>query len=274
MPTRTWNRTPPRLRRIVLGALLVLHAFSATASGREDPLASHIPALTAGLPTPARDALAGMNTPQRKLLAARSYVKAGEQLLARWSWTSDEIVRFERSTEYRRLLAGVDAVKKQFELQNPGYSVYANMQVRTLELQLERWNSNAGVARVANELYGALEREMRTHAYPEQPDRDSVQRLKQFLLSWHPSTAAPLAAPGLSAHGQLRAIDFQITRGDEIIADASVAAVRRAWEQPGWHDRLRRAVQSVGAQFAGPLRSPNEPWHYTYVSPQQSASVP
>jgi hypothetical protein len=262
------------VRRIALGMVLIVCAFTAKASSVDDErLSVHLAALAAELPRPARQVLAVMNTPQRKLLAARSYAKAGEDLLARWSWSAEEIRRFEESTEYRRLLAGVDAVKNEFELRNPGYSLYANMQVRTLELQLERWNANAGVANVAHELYRAVQRELLTHPYAAGSDSASTARLKRFLLQWHPSTAAPLAAPGLSAHGQLRAIDFQITRGEQVIAGTSVAAVRRTWELPGWDERLRLAVQSVGSQFIGPLRAPNEPWHYTYVAAEQSAEL-
>lgn len=262
------------MRRIAFGLLLLACTFSTQASSEGDEqLSVHLAALAAEFPQPARRVLAAMNTPQRKLLAARSYAKAGQDLLARWSWSAEEIRRFEASTEYHHVLAGVDAVKKQFELQNPGYSLYANMQVRTLELQLERWNANAGVANVAHELYRAVQRELRTQPYASAPDSASTARLKRFLVLWLPSTAAPLAAPGLSAHGQLRAVDFQITRGEQVIAGTSVAAVRRTWEEPGWDRRLRLAVQSVGSQFIGPLRAPNEPWHYTYVAAERTAGL-
>nr|AQQ74408.1 hypothetical protein [uncultured bacterium] len=262
------------MRKLALALALTLHALVATASsGPADVILSHLAALTAELPEPAREALARIDTPQRKLLAARSYAKAGEQLVERWSWTAEQIRRYERSADYSRLLAEVDAVKQAFEQQNPGYGLYVNLQVRTLELQIERWNSNPGVAKTANELYGALQRELSAHRYPVRANAESTQRMKRFLVNWYPSTAAPLAAPGLSAHGQLRAIDFQVVRGEQVIAGTSIASVRRAWDQPGWRDRLQRAVQSVGAQFVGPLRSPNEPWHYTYMPSVQQAGV-
>lgn len=270
---QTWNEIRRSWRRLAGVALLALPALGAAASQDDSVVAAHLGALTAELPEPARQALAGIDTPQRKLLAVRSYVKAGPQLQALWSWTAEEVRRFERSRAYQRLLVAVDAVKRQFEHQNPGYSLYANMQVRTLELQLERWNANAGVARVGDELYRATQRELRTRHYPERPNAASLERLKRFLVGWYPRSAAPLAAPGLSAHGQLRAIDFQVMRGKQIIAGTSIASVRTAWEQPGWHERLRRAVRSADAQFVGPLRAPNEPWHYTYVPAEQTADT-
>jgi hypothetical protein len=67
----------------------------------------------------------------------------------------------------------------------------------------------------------------------------------------------------LSLHGRSRAIDFQIVRNGRIIAPTEVAKVRSVWEEQGWARRLAAAMRDT--RFAGPLQSPNEPWHYEYV---------
>lgn len=254
--------------------LLAFAALEVRAGGPADPLDAHLIALGTLLPECARSALDRIDSTDRKLLAARSYAKAGDQLVERWSWTAQQIREAEQSLQHRRMLSSIQAVRERFEAQNPGFSLYANTQVRTLELQLDRWNNNPRVGSVASELRNALARELRARAYPLQPNRESLEQFRTFITRWYPSTPAPLAAPGLSAHGQLRAIDFQVMQAGRIVAGTSVASVAQAWERPGWHEKLRRAIQAAGAEFAGPLRTPNEPWHYDYVpGPQVARAV-
>jgi hypothetical protein len=97
----------------------------------------------------------------------------------------------------------------------------------------------------------------------------ATDRIRDALMGWNPRTAAPLAAPGLSAHGQGRAFDFQIERGGATVAGFDATAARRAWDAKGWTDRLHAAVVASGKPFTGPLHSPYEPWHYAYT-PQRS----
>ena len=75
---------------------------------------------------------------------------------------------------------------------------------------------------------------------------------------------SPLAAPGLSMHGQSRAIDFQIMKGGRIVAATEVGAVEREWDAAGWTRKLRQAVLAASPRFKGPLAAPDEPWHYEY----------
>ncbi len=72
----------------------------------------------------------------RRLLATRAYLRAGDTLRSRWSWTADEIQAHARSPEYRALLDETDRVRQRFESQNPGYRLYANTEARSLELQI------------------------------------------------------------------------------------------------------------------------------------------
>jgi hypothetical protein len=194
----------------------------------------------------------------------RGYLRAGPQLSSRWSWSADEIRGYETSQEYRDLLAEIAAVRTRFEAQNPGYSLYANTAARSLDLQLQRWNSNASVGVIAARLQDAAVRELSADAYPAHPNAKATLRFANFLRAWRPTpVAAPLAVPGLSLHGRSRAIDFQIVRDGRIIAPTEVAKVRSVWEGQGWAERLARAMRDT--RFAGPLRAPDEPWHYEYV---------
>ena len=238
-------------------------ALGASASGHasERALTKHLAALAATLDARERAVLAHIPEDERRLLALRAYLRAGPSLRARWSWTDDEIRRYRQSQEYVRLLADLNGVRSAFERANPGFSLYANTEVRSLDTQIERWNSNPRVGNTARSLYRSA-----VHAIEQtRPGERSAQALKQHLLSWRPAPVSPLAAPGLSLHGQMRAIDFQVMRGERVVAATEVGAVQRDWRATGWDRKLRRAVDAAGGRFAGPLQSPNEPWHYEYV---------
>jgi hypothetical protein len=233
-------------------------------------LANHVAAVAATLGPRERAALVKITALDRRLLALRAYVRAGVNIDSRWSWTDEEIRAYERSGEYRQLLADLDRVRVEFERQNPSYTLYANTRVRSLDVQLERWNSNPRVGKTASGLLAAARTSMARG--PDAPSARSIEGFKRFLSEWRPSPAAPLAAPGLSAHGRMRAVDFQIMRGGRLVAATEVDAVARAWETPGWGRKLKRAVVASGMRFAGPLQSPNEPWHYEYKGPVALAS--
>lgn len=250
-----------RLPALICG--LLAFAVASFAHAGESALANHLTAIAATLGARERAVLSQIPELDRRLLALRAYVRAGADLDARWSWTQEEILRYERSAEYRRLLDDLDRVRVEFERRYPGYSLYANTQVRSLDVQLQRWNENAGVGRTAASLRRAA------HAVladaPDRPHAGSIDRFKRFLLDWRPSpAAAPLAAPGLSAHGRMRAVDFQIVHEGRVVATTQVAAIAREWEATGWNRKLKQAIVASGVGFEGPLQSPNEPWHYEY----------
>jgi hypothetical protein len=193
-------------------------------------------------------------------------------LRSRWSWSAEEIREYETSQEYRDLLADIASVRARFEASNPGYSLYANTTARSLDLQLQRWNSNKSVGVIAIRLQQAAARELARSTYPAHPDAKATLRFADFLRAWRPvPSAAPLAAPGLSLHGRSRAIDFQIAQDGRIIAPTEVAKVRSVWEGQGWTSRLAAIMRDT--RFAGPLQSPNEPWHYEYAPRTREAGA-
>jgi hypothetical protein len=252
------------------GLLLCAALFSAAASGASAPAPAHacgdgevaadLQTVAADLDPRARDTLARIDGLGRQLLAARSYLRAGPGLAARWSWTAAQITAYQGSAEYRALRAEIAAVTRRFEALNPGYTLYANLEARSVDLQLTRWNQNASVTRAAETL--------RTAAVADRC-RDSdltttPARLRRFLVDWRPPALPTLAAPGLSLHGQLRAFDVQVKQGDRIVAGPDSSTIASVWTAQGWTRKLRTAVRSASTALRGPLEYPDEPWHYVY----------
>jgi hypothetical protein len=219
--------------------------------------------LTSALDERARGALARIAPPGHRLLAARSYLRAGALLAQRWSWTAEEIAAYERSQEYRTLRGEIAKVTERFESQNPGYTLYVNLSARSVDLQLERWSSNASVARAAAQI---LEAAVEAHCRPQADvaKLPGPARLRQFLVDWRPPVLPTLAAPGLSRHGRLRAFDFQVKRGDRVVAGPDSSTIATVWTAQGWTTRVRTAVRAATTKLDGPLEHPNEPWHYVY----------
>jgi hypothetical protein len=251
-------------RRIGIVAIvaLLLAPLQVTFASSNSALDEYLQHIADSLPEKTAATLKQINGTPRRLLAARAYLRAGDTLRSRWSWTTDEIEEHAASPEYRALLAETEKVRLRFESQNPGYSLYANTEARSLELQIVRFNTNTSVGRVAATLHKQALAEIGKPVYGSPDQADDVERFKQFLAGWRPPTAAPLAAPGISRHGQLRAIDFQIMKGAAIVAPTETGTVKRNWDQPGWTKKLQVAAQ--GSNFRGPLQSPYEPWHYEY----------
>jgi hypothetical protein len=244
-------------RRALAATLLAL--LSWTASAQADSVASLVAIVRPTLDVRAVAALARIDGSDRQLLAARSYLRAGSTLAARWSWTEAEVASYRSSAEYRDVLAAVEKVIAAFEAQNAGYTLYVNREVRSLDVQLARWNENTSVGATASALRAAA-----LAAFPN-PGAAKVAQLRDFLVAWRPSPAATLAAPGLSPHGQLRAFDFQVEKDGRIVAGTTAANAATEWDAAGWTDKLRRAVAAASPRMKGPLASPREPWHYTFA---------
>lgn len=195
-----------------------------------------------------------------RLLALRSYLRSEGHLSERWSWTQEQIAAYEGSIERQELNAEVQRVREAFEQSNPGYELFVNPQVRSLDIQLANWNRNESVAAASvRMLQDAI-----AHLGTTSGKAASEAMLETFLESYAPEPVPTLAAPGLSPHGQMRAIDFQVHRGGEIVAGPDTQTIASAWERGGWAARLDTAVREASRKFIGPLVSPREPWHYTY----------
>lgn len=235
-----------------------------------DPVGEEQPAtdiLAELAPEIARKALSQISDTGRKLLALRSYLRIGSRIEARWSWTADEIKAFQGSEKQIALLGEIEAITKHFTEANPGYTLYVNTKVRSLNVQIEKWNRNASVGAAGEELMEAW----RSKFGEIKPAQAEKRKLRQFLVGYRGKKRPYLAAPGLTLHGRASAIDFQIMQNGRIIAGANSRQITSMWEGEGWSDKLKQSISAVGSSFHGPLERPNEPWHYDY-KPQPKES--
>lgn len=254
----------PKLMVLLLAGLSV-DAIAATSCARlaSAPMQTWIHALAAPLPPMTRDSLQEAGSDGRQLLALRAYLRAEDTLVERWSWSQDRIDSFASSSDRQALDDAITRVRERFEAANPGYSLFVNPNVRSLETQLQAWNGNPAVSRGAQAIECAFASWVSQSRSPRRPA--SVRAIREQLLAYKPDPPLPLAAPGLSAHGQMRAVDFHVVRGDEPVAVPDVGSIDAQWRQGGWAIKLKDAVEQSDAPFRGPLTLPNEPWHYEFV---------
>ena len=172
---------------------------------------------------------------------------------------------FEGSPEQRELQLEISRVRSAFVSANPGYELYVNSQVRSLDLQIEHWNRSESVAAAADEILAAAQALIASPGFPADRPERAREALKAFLVGHTPVPTPTIAAPGLSLHGQTRAIDFQVYQGERTVAAPSTSAIPADWESSGWAAKLDAAVHAGSDKFVGPMASPPEPWHYTYV---------
>jgi len=242
----------------------LLAAATACARADDDAVALHLAAIQGQVDSRAAAVLPLIDGTGRQLLALRSYLRAGPGLAERWSWSDAEIAAWPGSPAQAALDAAIARVRSAFESANPGYSLHVNPEVRSLELQLSRWNSNPSVAAAAAALAEAAAATAHSGGFPAPGTPLAQAAFGDFLRAWVPTPTPPLAAPGLSAHGQMRAVDFVVTRREAIVAGAVTADIPAIWTGQGWSERLKAAVLASGAPFEGPLRFPDEPWHFDY----------
>ena len=258
---RLWSTT---------AALAVLLPAIACATATDDVdarLEVHLRSLHQQFDPRVISALARIDGLDRKLLAARSYLRAGSSLADRWSWSQEQIDRYEGSALQHALDTEVAKVRAVFEAGNPGHSLWVNPQVRSVEQQLERWNANDSVAAAAESMLSRLRLRIAAPDAPAPGTQAAAEWFADVMSTTAPDPTPALAAPGLSRHGRMQAVDFQVQRGDRIIAGTSQDDIARAWEAQGWCERLVYAVRTASNLFEGPLVIPNEPWHYEYRPP-------
>ena len=218
------------------------------------------------------EALSRIDGVGRQLLALRSYLRSSAHLGERWSWTSEQIASFEGSPAQREMQQEIEQVQAAFARDNPGYLLYVNPQVRSLDIQLEHWNTNQSVAAAAARLVEAADARVTGSSPPDANAGNRGGDCKTFLSGYAPEPTPTIAAPGLSLHGQMHAIDFQVQHGGQIVAGPKGDTIATDWDASGWADRLNAAVREASCRFSGPLISPREPWHYTYAPTEAMAS--
>ena len=251
------------LVRVAAAAFVVLAPF-AQAHG-DNALSSQVAAVAAQMDPRVAPTLARLDGPGRQLLALRSYVRSTAQLAERWSWTQERIEAFEGSPEQRDLQQEIDRVRTAFAAANPGFELYANPEVRSLDVQVEHWNSNESVRAASEEILAAALSLIASPGFPADRPELAREALRAFLSSHTPVPSPTIAAPGLSLHGQMRAVDFQVHQGGRVVAGPSTRTIDTDWLAGGWAARLDAAVRAASNRFVGPQASPPAPWHYTFV---------
>ncbi|MGB3502663.1 MAG: hypothetical protein WBA44_13645 [Mesorhizobium sp.] len=243
-------------------AAAFLLAMIASSAQAETP----VEALSADIAPRAREVLTQIPDNGRKLLALRSYLRSHGSINKRWSWTQAEIDAYLKSDPYVTAMAAVAAVIKAFEVKNPGHTLRVNTDIRSLDEQIGKWNSNGSVSAAGAALDGAYK------TWIAGNPKANAEALGAFLKGWQPGTTVMLAAPGLTAHGRGEAFDFQVLKDGKVVAGADSGSISGQWRDGGWSARLQEAVKLSTMPFDGPLKDPDEPWHYDYNPP--AAFVP
>jgi hypothetical protein len=243
------------------------------AAGPEHAIDGYVAALAGTQDARVSETLALIDGPGRRLLALRSYLRSGDNLVERWSWTAEQISAYEASAEYQARQAEIDRVRRAFSQANPGFELWVNPQVRSLEVQIENWNTNESVGEAAANILSATRELLAGKPFPCASSDEVRKAIQSFLVAHVPRPTPTIAAPGLSLHGQMRAVDFQVQKDGRTIASPRSATITSDWDEPGWSARLEAVVHATSSRFVGPLSSPREPWHYTY-QPQAVAIFP
>jgi hypothetical protein len=267
------------LRHPVLATIMAALAVAATpcahAGADADAVVDrYVAAIASQQDARVTEALARMDGTGRQLLALRSYLRSASHLAERWSWSQERIEAFEGSPEQRDLQLEISRVRTAFVAANPGYELYVNSQVRSLDVQIEHWNRNESVAAAADEILKAARTLIDSPGFPADRPEQAREALRAFLSGHIPVPPPTIAAPGLSLHGQMRAIDFQVHQGGRVVAGPSASTIPADWEAAGWAAKLQAAVHAGSNKFVGPLVSPPAPWHYTYVPDAAPAAAP
>jgi len=234
------------------------------------------------------------------LLAVRGYVRAmgtGDAgylaFRQRWAWSDERVRRVLDSDEGNLYVQRIEDIKTEFN-QLPsmtGYTLDTGSLRRSLDTQTRYFRNNWSVALLGADLLGRMEAEVGGTNYPDIPITESAGRLRRFLRTValdavdNPATetvervrSPTNATPGLSDHGRLSAVDFIVNRGRNVVAGASTAQIG-TWRrrlptgttlEAGLRDAVGAINRTAGSNvFEGPLPSPDEPWHYTYLPIRQ-----
>ena len=249
-------------KRLLAGVFLLLIPLTA-AGNSEEKLQRYLAAVGDKLNPKAQAAIPRIEGTNRRLIAVRGYLRSAATLDAKWVWSPEEINRYRSSPEFKQAVAEVEKVKQKFAELNPGYTLSANTNVRTLDEQIKNWNTTPSIKETGDALYEESLKELAN--YGDRPDAASAARFARYLQYARLVRPPTLATPGLSPHGQLRAFDFVVKKGDAIIASTTSAKIKSEWEDTGWARKLNEAVKQSSRKLSGPLAAPKEPWHYSYV---------
>jgi len=239
----------------LLAALTAVGLAWASASDTA-PLQSYVTSISAQLDPRVSQTLAQLDGTGRQLLAMRSYLRSASHLAERWSWTQEQIEAFAGSPEQRDLQEQIDRVRAAFVAANPGYELYVNSRVRSLDEQVENWNSNESVKAAADEILVAAQALIASPGFPADRPEQARQALKTFLSGHRPvptaddrGTRVVFARPDASNR-------LSGASGRAGHCWPSTATIATDWAAAGWAAKLDAAVRAASDSFVGPQASP------------------
>jgi hypothetical protein len=225
----------------------------------------------------------------RRLLALRGYLRYPQLnrggMEDNWAWTDEKEQTFNRSPQKTEFDGEVAKVKREFRKLKPGYYLTGEVKARSLETQIRLWNINKPMKDIVSALNRSALREIArtsgnrtnpTLIYADDPAAADIELFKTWLMQDGLAASPTNATPGLSDHGQAKAIDFSvwkkgetrkekgvtITEKDTQVAGQESKTMQTVWKDPGFSDALKNAA--VGTKLVGPLLAPPEDWHYTF----------
>lgn len=206
----------------------------------------------------------------------------------KWAWTSEDVQKYMSSEDGKKLKERIAAVSKNFQQQTglSGYTLDHASLERTLDTQISLWKGNWSVAKLGPQLVTKLNAALVAGKYPDPPTDDS---LAKFYKALRGTTLDPVAnpnnpkktystptnaAPGMSDHGRLSAIDFIVKQNGKAVVGTATAQIDK-WKEKvegrvSYAEGLKAAVTKLNSDagttiFDGPLAAPEEPWHYIYI---------
>jgi D-alanyl-D-alanine carboxypeptidase len=199
-----------------------------------------------------------------RLAALRRYLRfqkdnGSGSIHDKWAWTAREADQRLKEEPAKTLMANAATVQRTFAQNNKTYTL-ALSPLRSLAKQVELWNKNFGVQIAAAKLKTDMLAELEKPEYSSPPMKADIDRFAPILREANMVPEPGSAAPGLSAHGQMRAIDFVVMQGSKTIATTDTATSETVWRKQGWAGKL--ADEATSAGFEGPLKIPDEPWHW------------
>jgi hypothetical protein len=166
--------------------------FAWAAAHDADPLPAYVTCISAQMDPRPAGVISRIAGTGRHLLALRSYLRAGAHLPERWSWSQEQIAAFEGSPEQRDLQLEIDRVRMAFVAANPGFELWVNPQVRSLDTQIEHWNSNESVTAAAEEILAAAQALIASPGFPADRPERAREALKALLTGHTPEATVPL----------------------------------------------------------------------------------
>ncbi len=247
----------------------------------KEKLAQHVKAVPAYLNDKRMvDVLGQIPDLNRRLLCLHRYIRIldkrnGKWVDDHWAFTKDDYKEWQKTDDFKLRGREIKAIQDRFTHSNKGYKLIAGSKFRPLAKQIDNWNENKSVRLNSEAYFNMALTELKKPSYcgldtfldtrnPKCTESEvtSIQSFYKFLnRDYRPKPSLMVATPGFSNHGTGLAIDFVVKKSDGTVIVSATDASK--WTSSGWAEKLASAMRGA-AHFNGPLKTPNEPWHWTF----------